>query len=267
MNKHPLLTAVCIYALGITFSGFFSLMLLTIFIISFSICIISLIRSKDRLYFLGSLFLFLFILGFSLSHLIFIKSTAPITPFLDKDIHFEGEIISQPDIRETKTNYHIRIKKLYSEKGSAVPDAKALISVYSTSPLSDTFKYGDIITGTGKIALPLPAKNLGSAAESSLPTALEKLVRRGGPDRSAQARHDHFTGSTRYAGPAYRRRRCLRERAALRQNVEARRPGTTRAAQINRMFMLTEALARTRLILAKRTQDQKYPLKHGLAYH
>ena len=189
MSKRPLLIITCVYLLGILYSQFINWLSFGIFILTALISIVLLIQTKHKHYLFFFSVLIVFLFGASYTYLKSIQSAVPLEPFSNNTVIFNGQIVSHPDLRDRKTNYVVLVNKIIYNSISKDINIRVLLYVYNDNSIQPTFKYGDLIYGTGKVQLPSPARNTGAfdykrflASQnvySSIITTSDNLVYRG----------------------------------------------------------------------------------------
>lgn len=161
MFKRPLLTLTCIFASGILYSQFFIWLSFAAILASSFITGLLFIRSRLKIYIIISLGLMVFAVGTVYSHQLSLSSSISLQPYSGSTVFFTAQITSQPDIRDSKTNYMVEVKEISSYGSTKTVNSKALLSVYSMNENYTSFRFGDLVSGTGKISMPSPARNPG----------------------------------------------------------------------------------------------------------
>ena len=162
MLIRPLLIITCTYLTGILCSQFFNWISFGILTITAIISIVLFIQSKHKLYLLIFSALIVFLFGASYTYFKSTQSAVPLEPFSNNNVIFNGQIVSQPDLRDKKTNYVVLVNNITYNSISKNINIRVLLSIYDDNSKQPTFKYGDLIYGSGKIQLPSPARNTGS---------------------------------------------------------------------------------------------------------
>ncbi len=117
---------------------------------------------KHNIYLVSGLAIIVFSFGSVYSYYKSSLPSAYFEPFSNHWVHFEAEVVSQPDVRENKTSYIVEVKRVTNSRLVVNTNSRALLSVYGSKHSNNIYRYGDIIRGTGKLVLPSQSRNAGA---------------------------------------------------------------------------------------------------------
>ncbi|MGE5330093.1 MAG: DNA internalization-related competence protein ComEC/Rec2 [Deltaproteobacteria bacterium] len=159
MKKRPLVFFTAAFTLGILVGSYINLWLLISLFLGLILLLFLFTASRLTQYLSYSLLIFAVLLG-SLSsfHTINKYNKTNFKKLNSSEVVFRAKIVSEPDIRDRKTNYIIMPFEINGEKTN---NTKVLLSLYQTNISETSFSYGNIIAGSGKVLIPSHARNPG----------------------------------------------------------------------------------------------------------
>ena len=161
MIKRILCWTALFYATGIFLAQHIHIEYLIFILLIFILAIIIKAIISPRIYilFLGVAMFYIFagIIRFSVYDDINLNL---ISQFIDKPCEFICTVIEQPDIKENRTVYTVRINKISVSDAEYFLNSKVLLNIYNTKS-SVIFSYGDILEVKGILHKPAGALNEG----------------------------------------------------------------------------------------------------------